>query len=802
MEYWKKKIRSPLCIAQAVIWLAALVFFICNFSLLFSLQNTTADFQRLNFSNYLLSDSPVTVHFRLPNGTPQYIEVPLVHADSGKNAPLHFAIQDQNGETVFTKDYADGELAGVDALRMEVPKGTLQHNAPYTMTITGDSRLERDAWRLSIGFSYGSDISSWEHNNIVQPDELNIGFLYTLPNTKILILLILFMLLGLAAILCPPLTKRWMQISYNVLFALCAPVMTVFVTEILQIGSLGHMLPMAMLWNFVLILAVGLIAFAFIGNVTVSVLVSNALLQIFGIVNHFVLDFRGTVLSAADLAGVNAAMDVANSYTFNISLSVVVAACYLSMLFCLGVRDGIRLKGKKNRLIVGVTCLLLSSLAFYNFSGKKNNKSLGILSTYFLQNDTSRQNGFLLNFFTSIAYTRVDKPVGYSATAVSNLAEEYRTSSVPKRTQEQKPNVVVIMMESWSDFSRLGNPGTEFDTMKNLHALRSDDNPRTYAGNLVVPVYGSGTSCSEFESITGFSMSQYDTLTAPFSMYVKDGTPSLGRRLGAEGYSVLGIHPGSPVAWNRRNAYAQMGYPTFLFQNDDAFRDADRIRTFISDECFFNVVEDKFTAMLAEDAPVFISGISIQDHGGYDTGFATIDMQAPYSEFLLAREYQSLMDNTDYELGRLLDFFEQVDEPTIVVIFGDHLPGVEHSYYEKVSGRGFDDMFADGDATLYQTPVVLWANYDVDFSYLPDTFSANYLYSVVMQSTGITPTPYENMLAYGLDKMPVYAMSAPNIMAAAEQDDTLRQFVQDYRIMQYNLLHDPKHRDDSLLAAA
>ena len=71
---------------------------------------------------------------------------------------------------------------------------------------------------------------------------------------------------------------------------------------------------------------------------------------------------------------------------------------------------------------------------------------------------------------------------------------------------------------------------------------------------------------------------------------------------------------------------------------------------------------------------------------------------------------------------------EELDEPTVVLMFGDHLPSVEQEFLDAVLSP--DDPFAQRT-----TPFVLWANYDADFSDFESgmTLSANYLGPLLVQ---------------------------------------------------------------------
>ncbi|MEI3280166.1 MAG: hypothetical protein V8R46_05170 [Eubacterium ramulus] len=66
-----------------------------------------------------------------------------------------------------------------------------------------------------------------------------------------------------------------------------------------------------------------------------------------------------------------------------------------------------------------------------------------------------------------------------------------------------------------------------------------------------MPVFGAGTSNSEFEFLSGDSISFLPTGCNVYQSYVKDSIPSLVSTLGSLGYSKTAFHPYYGDGWNR-----------------------------------------------------------------------------------------------------------------------------------------------------------------------------------------------------------------------------------------------------------
>ena len=93
-----------------------------------------------------------------------------------------------------------------------------------------------------------------------------------------------------------------------------------------------------------------------------------------------------------------------------------------------------------------------------------------------------------------------------------------------------------------------------------------------------MPVFGAGTSNSEFEFLSGDSISFLPTGCNVYQSYVKDTVPSLVSTLGALGYSRTAFHPYYGEGWNRRNVYPLLGFENYISIED--FVDQDILDTY------------------------------------------------------------------------------------------------------------------------------------------------------------------------------------------------------------------------------
>ena len=150
----------------------------------------------------------------------------------------------------------------------------------------------------------------------------------------------------------------------------------------------------------------------------------------------------------------------------------------------------------------------------------------------------------------------------------------------------------------------------------------------------------------------------------------------------------------------------------------------------------------------------------------------------------------------------LVDYFSQVDEDTIILMFGDHQPSLgEKSYNELESFYGEEEAKADSQAIRFQSSFVLWANFDLESASGVLT-SPNYLRAMLLNAAGLELSPYERFLLEVQKEYP--AMNAFGYYDADwnwhdrtdenGQDELLWQ----YQCMVYQNVFDKKHMNAAL----
>ena len=476
----------------------------------------------------------------------------------------------------------------------------------------------------------------------------------------------------------------------------------------------------------------------------------TALCFVIGVAEYYVLEFRGSPLHPADLLSIGTAGEVSSAYKFDLPISM--CAAFFLMLTVFAVEHKIRFVRYTGKQRIVWLCVL----AVLTAGGFGYLQSQPILSTGknggFFWNLTSsyEKYGYFLATYIYENYQKVEKPEGYSAEAV----EQLMTELIQEQTEKsgQLPNIIAIMNESFTDFASVGGIQTSKPLLPFIDSLQEN----TVKGNLYVPVFGGGTANTEFEFLTGSTMRFLPTGSTPYQAYVKRELPSLASYLKQYGYETLACHFASGSNWNRDQVYPLLGFDTFLTDTDVG--ELEEIHGYPSDQADYEEVCRQYEAWKDSGTSehFFCFNVTIQNHGGYLSGYRSED--APqYTGGQTSddvEEYLSLLRESDRAFEQLVNYFEQEEEPTVILMFGDHWPRLNNAFINSMANQADTENELEKNQNKYVTPFVIWANYNIEETQI-EKLSANYLAAELLQVAGVPVNAYQNFLLNLSEKVPV-----------------------------------------------
>lgn len=514
-----------------------------------------------------------------------------------------------------------------------------------------------------------------------------------------------------------------------------------------------------------------------------------------GLVNHYILRFRGRILFPADLRAWRTAANVADSFDYapdiHMLQAVIVLTVYLFLLLICPPEP----RRRPMPLAAGTALwLAIGGYCFAFFC----TPMLPALNIYTQQWNT-RTNGFLFNFTVAARYSVVDTPNGYSDKAVAQIMERF--PALPADPSVTRPvNLIVIMNEGFADMTIFEGLDISEDPTPFLHSMEEN----TIRGLLYPPVTGGGTASTEFEFLTGLSNAFLPPHCVAYQLYVSKDTPALSTVLGANGYTTTAFHPYHASGWNRPVVYEHLDFDTQLYNTD--VKAPRLVRRYISDRSSYETVYGLTDRAAEEGKSAFIFNVTMQNHSGYAqswSGLKDIFTLSPELEQAdpNARQYFALMRESDNALRELIAHYDQVDEPTLIVFFGDHQPSLKNAFYEALYGKKLDERTDAEVMQQYAVPFFLWANYDIP-EHQDAVVSSNLLSALVARFAGLPMTGWMNFLSQLYDRMPVVTTSgyvtAEGLLTADAGELTAEQqrWLREYEILAYCALKDNSDETD------
>lgn len=505
-----------------------------------------------------------------------------------------------------------------------------------------------------------------------------------------------------------------------------------------------------------------------------------------GLANHYILRFRGRILFPADLRAWRTAANVAQGFDYSPDLymtqALIVLCVYLFLLFICPPQP----KRQPLPRLAGAALWLLMGSYCYAFFCTPMLPALNI----YTQQWATRSNGFFFNFSVAARYSVVRSPEGYSDRAVEQLTDRF--APLPADPTVTRPeHLIVVMNEGFADMTIFEGLDISDDPTPFFHSLEEN----TIKGLLYPPVTGGGTASTEFEFLTGLSNSFLPPHCVAYQLYVGQDTPSLADTAGAAGYTATAFHPYYSSGWNRPLVYDYLGFDRQLYM--DEVDKPHYVRRYISDRSSYETL----FKLTGEGGASFLFNVTMQNHSGYAQGWRNLKDTFTLSPELeqadpSARQYFALVRESDDALRLLIEHYQQVDQPTLIVFFGDHQPALENAFYEVLYAKPLDQRTPEEVLQQYAVPFLIWANYDID-EQQGLHLSSNLLSPLVARTAGLPMTGWMHFLDRLSQQLPVLSTAGYRSADGAVTDDARelsaedRAWLRDYQLLAHRALMDP-----------
>lgn len=426
----------------------------------------------------------------------------------------------------------------------------------------------------------------------------------------------------------------------------------------------------------------------------------SAVWLIGGAVNGFILLYRMTPFTTADLTVLNTGLDTLPNYMSKGYIALLAGALALLV----GALVYLLLRGKrsewswKRRLLSGVLAIAISGAALagcWSWAFK-----VGQLTDVFSNLGAAYENyGFSYCFLQTWLNKGIRLPNGYSASDMERIAEMVKKDTKTTAKPQTDVNVLFVQLESFIDPAEIKTLKLSQDAVPNWTELSKSFT----TGYLQVPVVGAGTANTECEVLTGMSTRMFGPGEYPYKTRLVDHTvESVAYDLAANGYATHAIHNHRATFYSRNEVFPNLGFDDFTSLEYMPYVSRTP-RGWAKDYILTYEIDKALDATPKQPDLVFT--VSVQGHGSYpstpvlDNPQITVDSCSNESEHYAIEYYVNQIHEMDTFIGNLVRSLSNRDEKTILVLYGDHLPSLGLSQMDMASG------------SLFKTQYLIWNNF-------------------------------------------------------------------------------------------
>jgi phosphoglycerol transferase MdoB-like AlkP superfamily enzyme len=378
----------------------------------------------------------------------------------------------------------------------------------------------------------------------------------------------------------------------------------------------------------------------------------------------------------------------------------------------------------------------------------------------------------------------MEEPKAYSEKTIDEITEKYQPS---KKEATEEPNIIYIMSESFSDPSHLNGLEITGDPLKEYYERAN----QTYSGKMLSQNYGGGTANIEFEALTSFSMELFNPqMTTPYTLLVPkmDNLPSVVSLTAQRGYETTAIHPYDTSMYKRKDVYDILGFNRFLDQETMKHTDKIEQNPYISDKAAYDEIMD---ILKDNQQPQFVHLVTMQTHMPYGGKYDTLHYSAKGTGNM--NSVGNYLQDIAYSSQALSDFINQVEQlprRTLIVFWGDHLPGI---YSDEVQAE-------NEQSTLHETEFLMWDSQN-EWKFEPNQITSPFYFAPnLFERSNLLLSPFYDMLLKLENELPAFEkgmyLQDGQWQSELALDQKAQELYNDYQLIQYDIVQGKQYSVD------
>ncbi|MEQ2528572.1 LTA synthase family protein [Bacillaceae bacterium CLA-AA-H227] len=415
---------------------------------------------------------------------------------------------------------------------------------------------------------------------------------------------------------------------------------------------------------------------------------------------------RGAYLEPADLNLITEGMDITtiiNQYfTLKSILILILMTTIIIFIIIFLIRKSASIHIKYR---LGVTLLSIIGVVLFIFYPS----IYSLKATTEGNVDSYSKLGLIGGFFTLQERGKLVHPTEYSKNNIKKITKSPSDST--DAISNFKPNIIVVLAEAFWDPLLLENLTFKEDPIPYYRSLTKTGT----TGKLLTHFYGGGTFNTELDILTGLSSTLLPDGSDTYFQYIDHPVDSLAHNLKNQGYHTTAIHTFRNWFYDRNITYRWLGFEKFVSM--EFFENPDHIGLFIDDR---ELMRQTLKEIEKTDGPDFINTVTVSSHGPYNDiryvdplNHCTTTQQLNQDSQYILDLYCQLLSETDAAIKILIEGIKQIEEPTMVVIYGDHLPmlGEEYAVYREANYFENTNTDYQNYLKMYSTPLLIWDNF-------------------------------------------------------------------------------------------
>ncbi|MBR3153291.1 MAG: LTA synthase family protein [Clostridia bacterium] len=536
----------------------------------------------------------------------------------------------------------------------------------------------------------------------------------------------------------------------------------------------------ALFATWLLIAAINAILISVLNSSRKAMIIITVFFLILLPVNDFKYNIMGNPVKVSDVNFLNAdntemMVDVMDTLKGEWMIKTLIKSVVYIGIFVFAVwgygKFNFKFDNKKKRIVSGLACFALLLLLVFP------PKFLRVFMLNKLFDDEQKRDyrrrttnssvyneyGFIQGMYYSFLGDYILPPKNYSKDNVDEIVEKTISEAETSDKKWGEPNVVFILSESFWDISMLDEYEFDKDLTSNIKRLEKTNRCISY--EMLSPSYGGASVNVEFEMLTGGSICYFNNGYIPYLQLYKNNKtasnmPNLIEEFNNAGYYTKYISSWGRTSYNSEKVFKIMGADEAIYEDDleDVVKKGN-----IADSYMMDVILKELKDKSHDKKFLFVT--TAQNHmpysedryDTYDIGITRSDMNSEFDE--VAKSYAQGVYDADKEFGRLYDEIQKLDEPTVVVFFGDHLPYLLTTSGDSMSDEtkyfNTDNEFLN-DLRQHKTQSLIVSNFDIDKDESMDFVNSSYIGSYIVNKMGFEVSDYFKYIEAMRKKLPVY----------------------------------------------